>query len=188
MWVTTYPCHFAKRLVRTESQSCVPITSPSLHISTQARTWFNLCKMYSNDRFSEEKLLGEEVLADDRDIPSHCLRRRWKHQTYLWGFQLTCFLVSLSILSITFFYRNTAQRCNCQDHMPMYSPALEAVRNTGHFQRFDGSFSTPNTFKGTPSPDIDAAWANITYKNGICASSAANDISANRGRRRHQHI
>ncbi|MCJ1360131.1 MAG: hypothetical protein MMC33_010134 [Icmadophila ericetorum] len=48
----------------------------------------------------------------------------------------------------------------------MYSPALEAVRNTGHIHRFDGSFATPNKFKGTPSPKIDAAWANITYKDG----------------------
>lgn len=144
--------------------------------------------MYSNDRFSEEKLLAEEVVADDRDIASHCLRRRWKNQTYLWGFQLTFFLVSLSMLLINFFDPSTAQRYNCEDHLPMYSPALEAVRNTGHFQRFDGSFATPNTFKGTPNPEIDAAWANITYKNGICASLAANDTSANCGRRRHQHI
>ena len=49
----------------------------------------------------------------------------------------------------------------------MYSPALEAVRNTGHIQRFDGSFATPNAFKGTPSPSIDAAWANITYQTGM---------------------
>ena len=67
----------------------------------------------------------------------------------------------------------------------MYSPALEAVRDTGHFQRFDGSFATPNAFKGTPNPDIDAAWANITYENGICTSLVARDLSANCGRRRH---
>lgn len=48
----------------------------------------------------------------------------------------------------------------------MYSPALEAVRNTGHYHRFDGSFATPNAFKGMPSPEIDGAWADITYENG----------------------
>ena len=134
--------------------------------------------MYSNDNLSEEKLLGEEIVADDRDTLSHRLRRRRKRQTYLWGFWLTFFLVSLSTLLINIFY-----------HTPMYSPALDAVRNTGHIQRFDGSFATPNNFNGTPSPDIDAAWANITYKNGICASLAANsNVSANCGRRRYQHI
>ena len=51
--------------------------------------------------------------------------------------------------------------------MPMWSPALEAVRGTGHTQRFDGSFSTPNAFKGPPSPDIDGAWDSITYANGM---------------------
>ena len=145
--------------------------------------------MYANDNLSEEKLLGEEIVADDRDtLCHHRLRRRCKRQKYFWGFQLSFFLVSLSTLLITFFYRNPAQRCNCENHMPMYSPALEAVRNTSHIQRFDGSFATPNNFKGTPSPDIDAAWANITYKNGICPSLAANYISANCGRRRYQHI
>ncbi|KAL9038195.1 MAG: hypothetical protein Q9180_003279 [Flavoplaca navasiana] len=57
-------------------------------------------------------------------------------------------------------------RGDCKDHMPMYSPALEAVRGTGHFHRFDGSFATPNAFKGTPNSNIDAAWADITYENG----------------------
>ena len=51
--------------------------------------------------------------------------------------------------------------------MPMYSPALEAVRNTGHMQRFDGSFATPNGFKGTPNPNLDAAWDNITLATGV---------------------
>ena len=48
----------------------------------------------------------------------------------------------------------------------MYSPALKAVQNTGYYQRFDGSFATPNIFKGTPNADLDAAWADITYENG----------------------
>jgi len=51
--------------------------------------------------------------------------------------------------------------------MPMYSPALEAVQNTGHYQRFDGSFETPNMYKGTPTSTIDDSWASITYKNGV---------------------
>ena len=123
--------------------------------------------MHSNDRLSEERLLGEGITMDDSDIPSRRSKRRSKYLTYFWGFQLTFFLISFSNILRPFFYHNLAQRCNCEDHMPMYSPALEAVHNTGHIQRFDGSFATPNAFKGTPSPDIDAAWADITYENGL---------------------
>lgn len=70
----------------------------------------------------------------------------------------------------------------------MYSPALEAVKGTGHIQRFDGSFATPNSFKGTPNPDIDAAWAGITYENGNNASLMTYGLFANCGRRCDQHI
>ena len=124
--------------------------------------------MYSDDRLSEEKLLKEQTAGeDDREIPNLRSIRRSKRHMYLLGFHLIFFLTSLSILLSSFFHQNFSQPCVYEDHMPMYSPALEAVRNTGHFQRFDGSFATPNAFKGTPSPAIDDAWANITYKTGI---------------------
>lgn len=127
--------------------------------------------MYSDDRLSEEKLLGENTTLDDSDTPNHPSNCYFNNHIYLWGFQLTFFLISLFVLLSLFSYRNTTQRCNCEDHVPMYSPALEAVRNTGHNQRFDGSFATPNRFKGTPNPNIDAAWANITYRNGMLPRS-----------------
>ena len=122
--------------------------------------------MYSEERLSEEKLLGEEH-PDDAKI--HILRSNthWNCHVYLWGFQLFFFLMSLTILSRALFHQAPLRPCNCEDHMPMWSPALEAVRGTGHTQRFDGSFSTPNAFKGPPSPDIDGAWDSITYANGM---------------------
>ena len=123
--------------------------------------------MHSNDKLCEERLLWEDNIVNDSNIQSHRSKRRWKYHTYVWGFQLIFFLISLSNLLRPFSYKKPAEGCNCEDHMPMYSPALEAVRNTGHIQRFDGSFATPNAFKGTPNPDIDAAWANITYENGM---------------------
>ena len=146
--------------------------------------------MLSNDRLSEERLLRQETLMNDGDISSRRSKRRFKYHTYLWGFQLIFFLISLSnILRPVFYQQNLAQRCNCEDHMPMYSPALEAVRDTGYTQRFDGSFPTPNEFKGTPSPDIDAAWATITYENGSYAPFVAYGIfSLTAVRRRHQYI
>ncbi|KAL8852519.1 MAG: hypothetical protein Q9221_002643 [Calogaya cf. arnoldii] len=125
--------------------------------------------MYSTDRFSEEKLLEEETRSDEGSVPSLRCRRRSKHLVYLWSFHATFFFANLAILISTLLYKATTPRDDCKDHIPMYSPALDAVRGTGHFQRFDGSFATPNAYKGTPSPNIDAAWANITYENGFYA-------------------
>ena len=122
--------------------------------------------MYSDSGISEECLLGEMIVGPEGEDICPRSHRCWNHRKIIWAAQLAFFLTSLLI-----FFRDIArqplyQRCNCKDHMPMYSPALEAVRNTGHFQRFDGSFATPNVFKGTPNPAIDEAWAGITYKDG----------------------
>lgn len=127
--------------------------------------------MYSYERLSEDKLLGEEAARDDGDVPSLRSKRRLRYLICLWGFHVIFVLVNVSTLVSTIFHRNTALQNDCKDHMPMYSPALDAVRGTGHFQRFDGSFATPNSFKGTPNSDIDTAWANITYENGSYALS-----------------
>jgi hypothetical protein len=82
----------------------------------------------------------------------------------------------------------------------MYSPALEALEGTNHLQRFDGSFARGNVFKGTPNPDIDAAWEGITYQNGRHHQSDGKAVSkhhylrhssslkTNALRRRHKHL
>lgn len=113
---------------------------------------------------------------------------RWKLHIFSWGFQLPFFLISLFSLLTSIHYRNTAQACNCEDHMPMYSPALEAIQGTGHFQRFDGSFATPNTFKGTPSSELDDAWANITYEKGTRTFYIVHQLSTNLSRRCYKYI
>ena len=122
--------------------------------------------MYSTENFSEEKLLEERIAVDNSGITSCRSRLDRRSRTYFWVFQVMFFLISLSTLLGGSAYRRAVQRCNCEDHMPMYSPALKAVQNTGYYQRFDGSFATPNIFKGTPNADLDAAWADITYENG----------------------
>ncbi|KAF4609846.1 hypothetical protein G7Y89_g15777 [Cudoniella acicularis] len=138
--------------------------------------------MYSKDKLSEENLLGKQNFIDDNnDKEYQSLRsiRRWKcPPTYLWGIQLIFFLVSLSLLLSSSFSRHNSQQFNCDDHMPMYSPALEAVKNTGHYQRFDGSFATPNPFKGTPNPSIDEHWNGITYGDGGVISISAETLHA----------
>ncbi|KAL9633145.1 MAG: hypothetical protein Q9204_003516 [Flavoplaca sp. TL-2023a] len=144
--------------------------------------------MHTNDRLSEEKLLGEEHSRDGGDVLSLQPRRRSRHTICLWGFHLLFTLVNVITILSTFINRNGTMRGDCKDHMPMYSPALEAVRGTGHFHRFDGSFATPNTFKGTPNSDIDAAWADITYENGSCLPLIYDRALADSGRRCHQYL
>ena len=123
--------------------------------------------MYSEDELSKENLLGMPISIDEMDIPSLRSIRRSKHQKYLWSLQGGFFLISLTLFVASFFRRHDSQQLSCDDHMPMYSPALEAVQNTGYYQRFDGSFETPNAFKGRPSPSIDEHWDSITYADGM---------------------
>ncbi|KAL8793247.1 MAG: hypothetical protein Q9195_004183 [Heterodermia aff. obscurata] len=122
--------------------------------------------MVLSGRISEEKLLREATVVDEKETINYGPRRHGRYYRYLCGSQLAFFLLSLLTFLSSSFFRDPGQRCSCGDYMPMYSPALEALRNTGYLHRFDGSFATGNAFKGTPSPDIDAAWANITYQDG----------------------
>ncbi|KAL9115741.1 MAG: hypothetical protein Q9227_000109 [Pyrenula ochraceoflavens] len=86
--------------------------------------------------------------------------------------------MSLTVFVSGLLLRYQKQEVQCEDHMPMWSPALEAVRGTGHYHRFDGSFEAPNMYKGKPSPSIDAAWDDITYANGGVISVSADTIHA----------
>jgi hypothetical protein len=128
--------------------------------------------MYPYHRLSEEKLLNEEQDAHQKPVkPSF---NRFCNYYLLFGI---CQAILFAISS-TMFFRSLSQRdmCSCQDYTPSWSPALEAVKGTEYKQRFDGSFATPNAFKGPPSPEIDAAWDNITYAKGMFA--ADNDLCA----------
>jgi hypothetical protein len=118
--------------------------------------------MHSVDRPLEERLLQEQEAEQDEEVLSfRPSRRSWKYGVLLWVVQLAFFMISL------FLFIRAQSHCKCEDYMPIYSPALEALRETGHLQRFDGSFAKQNAFKGPPSPDIDAAWESITYQNGM---------------------
>ncbi|XXG93753.1 hypothetical protein Hte_000002 [Hypoxylon texense] len=121
--------------------------------------------MYSEDedKLCEESLLERNDSIDTLNIKSLRLAWPWRRQMYLWILQLVFFLVSLSLLLAAHSSYYSPRRDGCEDHMPMYSPALESIKNTGHYHRFDGSFMTPNAFKGTPNPSIDEHWDSITY-------------------------
>jgi len=122
--------------------------------------------MYSEDKHSQERLLGGQKTTEDDGIAIRRSLRRWKRPQYTWGLQLIFFLISLSLLLSSLILRRRSQKCDYEDYIPMYSPALEAVKSTGYYRRFDGSFATPNAFKGTPSPSIDEHWDSITYASG----------------------
>ena len=125
----------------------------------------------SDHAHSSERLLAlEESQFDDKDArmgPS-------KPKSYLKAhagliFQILLFLTSVTMLLMSSIqYRNLSRACErkCYDFVPQWSPALESVENTGRFSRFDGSFATPNAFKGTPNPEIDVSWDDITYATG----------------------
>ena len=119
---------------------------------------------------SKEYLLAESFSEDEENVSTFRPVRRWnKRYIYLWSSQVLFFLTSLAIMlrGIYGIRSEIRDRRDLEDHMPMWSPALEVVRTTGHYQRFDGSFAKPNKFKGPPSPSIDTAWESITYANGM---------------------
>jgi hypothetical protein len=148
--------------------------------------------MYSKVKLSEESLLEGHDSVEEKDEESHQpvsqfpLPQHYRIPAYIWGLQLLFFLISSSLLLSSFSQWNS-QAGICKDYMPMYSPALEGVINTGFYQRFDGSFATPNEFKGPPSPSIDGHWRNITYANGMILSTSIHD-DANTHRWCDQHF
>ena len=121
--------------------------------------------MYSDDRLSEEKLLRDLEPAEEEITRRLSPNRYCRYHAHVCAIQVVFFLISFAIL-LQALLRPDLGHCDCADYMPMWSPALDAVTDTGHMQRFDGSFATPNSFKGSPAPSIDEAWDNITFASG----------------------
>lgn len=130
------------------------------------------------DRQSEERLISsfdeENFLKDNRSPGAR--RSRWcQYQPngtlILSVWTLFLFIASAYLWSTIARHRKTVAACQSDDFLPIDSPALEAVKNTGHIEKFDGSFAKPNAFKGPPSPAIDAAWDDITYASGKSSST-----------------
>ena len=148
----------------------LPTSNPHSHSSTLDIV---MTGARIEDRQSEERLISsfdEENFLKDSRSPSTRRPRRCRYQpngTFvlsLWT--LFLFIASAHLWSTIARHRKTAAACQCDDYLPIDSPALEALENTGHIEKFDGSFAKPNAFKGPPSPAIDAAWDDITYASG----------------------
>ena len=89
------------------------------------------------------------------------------HVSWTWILQSILFIASCVLFLSGLSYRaRTVRNCHDRDFLPMWSPVLDAVKNTGHFHRFDGSFATPNAYKGSPSPPIDKAWDRVLMAEG----------------------
>lgn len=125
--------------------------------------------MYNKDdeALSSERLLNEQQYPQvdskfDRFMRNE--RKSFFRRNAGLILQILLFIASASMLLAS--YIREGKGGLCKDYMPQWSPALEAVKDSGHKQRFDGSFATPNAFKGSPSPLIDESWDNITYATG----------------------
>jgi hypothetical protein len=124
--------------------------------------------MYKYTRVSEDSYTDDE---SQRQNPRHS--RSWAsavlrpHLPWTWILQSIFFVAScgffLSGLSVR---ERKVTSCHDKDFLPMWSPVLDAVKDTGHLHRFDGSFATPNAYKGTPNPQIDKAWDRVLMAEG----------------------
>jgi len=124
--------------------------------------------MYKYKRVSEESLLEhkQDVEEPQSYIPQGQSRLRNYH-ILLWTAQIVFFLSScVFFLSGLRLRHGASTQCHDRDFLPQWSPVLDAVKDSGHFHRFDGSFATPNEYKGTPSPLIDAAWDRALMASG----------------------
>ena len=124
--------------------------------------------MYKYKRISEESLLGDKHdIEDAQNSPPARQQSFWKTRCVIWVAQLFLFLASCAMFLNGLMMRQQASKgCHDRDFLPQWSPVLEAVQDSGHFHRFDGSFMTPNAYKGTPSPLIDAEWDRALMANG----------------------
>ena len=126
--------------------------------------------MYKYKRLSETEFLADKPdIEDSRNLSYLWKKSIRKQHLYFWPAQIVLFATSCAIFFSGLKLRHAvpkAKSCHDKDFFPQWSPVLEAVENTGHFHRFDGSFATPNAYKGTPKPSIDKAWDRVLMADG----------------------
>ncbi|KAG1805895.1 hypothetical protein EV424DRAFT_1647224 [Suillus variegatus] len=65
------------------------------------------------------------------------------------------------LMSITMMFLVLWARAPSIDDVVLYSPANEAIESIV-IVRFNGTLGTPSIYRGSPSPEIDAAWDRIS--------------------------
>jgi len=113
------------------------------------------------DRVTDEELA--EMLLPDKVSPRtvHTVALKltgWMGLLSFLNGVILCVAIGALIVSLRALpLRNTVQ---CSARLSTFSPALEAVEY--ETVKFNGTFRYPSIYRGTPTPELDAAWNRIT--------------------------
>ncbi|KAG1863651.1 hypothetical protein F4604DRAFT_1037456 [Suillus subluteus] len=65
------------------------------------------------------------------------------------------------LIFVTLLFFTLWARAPSRDDILLYSPANEAIESKA-IVRFNGSWDRPSVYRGSPSPDLEAAWNRLT--------------------------
>ncbi|KAI9803591.1 MAG: hypothetical protein M1825_001934 [Sarcosagium campestre] len=99
------------------------------------------------------------------EVPARVTRWSLFCRVFPWTFHALLLTLAVGLLSLA-ETRDHAARRSCVERNSVYSPALEAVQEY-HEVQFNGTLDHPSPYRGTPTDELDAAWANLT--NGMGA-------------------
>lgn len=89
-------------------------------------------------------------------------------------------LCGLILVSFAYGIFHIKFRNACTHKISNWSPALSIFTdNDFSAQRFQDALRTPNKYRGSPSPDIDDAWDEITYAKGGLTRVSKADLKKN---------
>ncbi|KAF9817925.1 hypothetical protein IEO21_03119 [Rhodonia placenta] len=99
----------------------------------------------------------DDLLLKDRSSTSTRLTPDWQtfRRAIPWIAHGVLIFVSVSLFLLSVRLNDT----RCAKKLSVYSPAIDAVEY--HNVRFNGTLTWPSEFRGTPSPELDAAWKRI---------------------------
>ncbi|KAG2038067.1 hypothetical protein BDR03DRAFT_326585 [Suillus americanus] len=97
----------------------------------------------------DTKLLDSGIAAT-----SHPPRSRFPH---LWPWLSHAVLMSITVVFFTLWVQAPSI-----DDVVLFSPVNEAVESIG-IVKFNGSFGATSIYRGSPSPELDAAWDEISF-------------------------
>ncbi|KAF9816938.1 hypothetical protein IEO21_03812 [Rhodonia placenta] len=97
------------------------------------------------------------LLLKDRSSTSTRLTPDWKtfRRAIPWIAHGVLIFISVSLFLLSVRLNDT----RCARKLSVYSPAMDAVEY--HNVKFNGTLTWPSEFRGTPSPELDAAWKRI---------------------------